>query len=115
MAPHGGEPGTLFQALLDSQSAIQPIFPDLPKPAAAATVAFDETRWFTKLQLAGVDRVSQLAVAAAAGLGRSGKMGWMADWPSSRAWNSAPGSPPCGAMTPSPVTQTSWFTLSSRP
>jgi 3-oxoacyl-[acyl-carrier-protein] synthase II len=65
MAPHGGEPGTLFQALLDGQSALQPIFPDLPKPAAAATVAFDETRWFTKLQLAGVDRVSQLAVAAA--------------------------------------------------
>ena len=65
MAPHGGEPGTLFQALLDGQSAIQPIFPDLPKPAAAATVAFDETPWFTKLQLAGVDRVSQLAVAAA--------------------------------------------------
>jgi len=65
VAPHGGEPGTLFQALLDGQSAIQPVFPDLPKPAAAATVAFDETRWFTKLQLAGVDRVSQLAVAAA--------------------------------------------------
>jgi 3-oxoacyl-[acyl-carrier-protein] synthase II len=65
MAPHGGEPGTLFQALLDGQSALQPIFPELPKPAAAATVAFDETRWFTKLQLAGVDRVSQLAVAAA--------------------------------------------------
>ncbi|MDQ0024161.1 3-oxoacyl-[acyl-carrier-protein] synthase II [Variovorax paradoxus] len=65
MAPHGGEPGTLFQALLDGQSAIQPIFPELPKPAAAATVAFDESRWFTKLQLAGVDRVSQLAVAAA--------------------------------------------------
>ncbi|MDP9929242.1 beta-ketoacyl-[acyl-carrier-protein] synthase family protein [Variovorax paradoxus] len=65
MAPHGGEPGTLFQALLDGQSALQPIFPDLPKPAAAATVAFDETPWFTKLQLAGVDRVSQLAVAAA--------------------------------------------------
>jgi 3-oxoacyl-[acyl-carrier-protein] synthase II len=65
MAPHGGEPGALFQALLDGQSAVRPIFPDLPKPAAAATVAFDETRWFTKLQLAGVDRVSQLAVAAA--------------------------------------------------
>jgi len=65
MAPHGGEPGALFQALLDGQSALQPIFPDLPKPAAAATVPFDETRWFTKLQLAGVDRVSQLAVAAA--------------------------------------------------
>ncbi len=65
MAPHGSAPDALFQALLDGRSAIQPVFPDLPKPAAAATVAFDETRWFTKLQLAGVDRVSQLAVAAA--------------------------------------------------
>jgi 3-oxoacyl-[acyl-carrier-protein] synthase II len=65
MAPHGGEPDTLFQALLQGRSAIQPVFPDLPKAAAAATAAFDETRWFTKLQLAGVDRVSQLAVAAA--------------------------------------------------
>ncbi|MFS2163887.1 beta-ketoacyl synthase N-terminal-like domain-containing protein, partial [Variovorax sp. Varisp62] len=65
VAPHGGEPDALFQALLQGRSAIQPVFADLPKPAAAATVAFDETRWFTKLQLAGVDRVSQLAVAAA--------------------------------------------------
>lgn len=65
VAPHGDEPGALFKALLQGRSAIQPVFPELPKPAAAATVAFDETRWFTKLQLAGVDRVSQLAVAAA--------------------------------------------------
>jgi 3-oxoacyl-[acyl-carrier-protein] synthase II len=65
MAPHGDEPGALFEALLQARSAIHPVFPELPKPAAAATVAFDETRWFTKLQLAGVDRVSQLAVAAA--------------------------------------------------
>jgi len=65
MAPHGDEPGALFDALLQARSAIRPVFPELPKPAAAATVAFDETRWFTKLQLAGVDRVSQLAVAAA--------------------------------------------------
>ncbi|MGJ7611028.1 MULTISPECIES: beta-ketoacyl-[acyl-carrier-protein] synthase family protein [unclassified Variovorax] len=65
VAPHGDEPGALFQALLQGRSAIGPVFPELPKPAAAATAAFDETRWFTKLQLAGVDRVSQLAVAAA--------------------------------------------------
>jgi 3-oxoacyl-[acyl-carrier-protein] synthase II len=65
MAPHGDKPGALFEALLQARSAIQPVFSELPKPAAAATVAFDETRWFTKLQLAGVDRVSQLAVAAA--------------------------------------------------
>ncbi|QFZ86560.1 beta-ketoacyl-[acyl-carrier-protein] synthase family protein [Variovorax paradoxus] len=65
MAPHGDAPGALFDALLQGRSALAPVFPELPKPAAAATVAFDETRWFTKLQLAGVDRVSQLAVAAA--------------------------------------------------
>ncbi|BEP55967.1 beta-ketoacyl-ACP synthase II [Variovorax sp. V118] len=65
MAPHGDAPDALFDALLQGRSAIAPVFPELPKPAAAATVAFDETRWFTKLQLAGVDRVSQLAVAAA--------------------------------------------------
>lgn len=65
VAPHGDHPDTLFEALLQGRSAIAPVFPELPKPAAAATVAFDETRWFTKLQLAGVDRVSQLAVAAA--------------------------------------------------
>ncbi|MDM0053183.1 beta-ketoacyl synthase [Variovorax sp. J22R115] len=65
MAPHGDEPRLLFEALLRGESALGPIFPELPRPAAAATVAFDESRWFTKLQLAGVDRVSQLAVAAA--------------------------------------------------
>jgi len=65
MAPHGDEHAALFQALLQGRSAIQPVFSELPKPAAAATLAFDESRWFTKLQLAGVDRVSQLAVAAA--------------------------------------------------
>ena len=65
MAPHGAEPHALFAALMRGESAVQPVFPELAKPAAAATVAFDESHWFTKLQLAGVDRVSQLAVAAA--------------------------------------------------
>jgi len=65
IAPHGDDPAALFAALLRGESAVRPVFPDLPKAAAAATVAFDESRWFTKLQLAGVDRVSQLAVAAA--------------------------------------------------
>jgi 3-oxoacyl-[acyl-carrier-protein] synthase II len=65
MAPHGADAQRLFEALMRGESAIQPVFLDLPRPAAAATVTFDETRWFTKLQLAGVDRVSQLAVAAA--------------------------------------------------
>ena len=65
VSPHGHDAGAMFDALLRAESAIRPIFPDLPKPAAAATVDFDPAPWFTKLQLAGVDRVSQLAVAAA--------------------------------------------------
>ena len=65
VSPHGDDPRTMFAALLRGESALRSVFPELPKPAAAATVAFDATRWFTKLQLAGVDRVSQLAVAAA--------------------------------------------------
>ncbi len=65
ISPHGDDAADMFAALMQGVSAVREVFPDLAKPAAAATVAFDETRWFTKLQLAGVDRVSQLAVAAA--------------------------------------------------
>ncbi|HEX3140766.1 MAG TPA: beta-ketoacyl-[acyl-carrier-protein] synthase family protein [Rhizobacter sp.] len=65
VTPHGETPEQVFAALMRGESGIQPVFPDLAKPAAAATVAFNESRWFTKLQLAGVDRVSQMAVAAA--------------------------------------------------
>ena len=65
MAPHGDNAGSVFEALMAARSAIAPIFPELPKPACAAVVQFDETRWFSKLQLPGVDRVSQMAVAAA--------------------------------------------------
>lgn len=65
MAPHGDSPNALFAALMRGESALQQVFHELPKPVAAATVDFDASRWFTKLQLAGVDRVSQLAVAAA--------------------------------------------------
>ena len=65
VSPHGDDHRAVFDALMRGESAVRQVFPDLAKPAAAATVAFDETRWFNKLQLAGVDRVSQLAVAAA--------------------------------------------------
>ncbi|MET3516242.1 3-oxoacyl-[acyl-carrier-protein] synthase II [Pseudacidovorax sp. 1753] len=65
VSPHGEDAQAMFAALMRGESAIRPVFPDLPKPAAAATLQFDESRWFTKLQLPGVDRVSQLAVAAA--------------------------------------------------
>ena len=65
VSPHGDDPEGMFSALMRGESAVREVFPDLPKPAAAATVQFDVSRWFTRLQLPGVDRVSQLAVAAA--------------------------------------------------
>lgn len=65
ISPHGDDPDRMFEALMRGESAVHPLFPQLARPAAAATVSFDESRWFTKLQLPGVDRVSQIAVAAA--------------------------------------------------
>lgn len=65
VSPHGDDPERMFAALMRGESAVRAVFPELPKAAAAATVEFDESRWFTRLQLAGVDRVSQLALAAA--------------------------------------------------
>jgi 3-oxoacyl-[acyl-carrier-protein] synthase II len=65
VSPHGDDVQAMFAALMRGESAVRLVFPELPKAAAAATVDFDASRWFTKLQLAGVDRVSQLAVAAA--------------------------------------------------
>ncbi|BDI07448.1 3-oxoacyl-[acyl-carrier-protein] synthase 2 [Sphaerotilus microaerophilus] len=65
MSPHGDDPQAVFEAVMAGRSAVRPVFPELPKAAAAAVVDFDESRWFTKLQLAGLDRVSRLAVAAA--------------------------------------------------
>jgi 3-oxoacyl-[acyl-carrier-protein] synthase II len=65
IGPHGDDPQAMFSALMRGESAIRPVFPELAKPAAAGTAAFEVERWFTKLQLPGVDRVSQLAVGAA--------------------------------------------------
>jgi 3-oxoacyl-[acyl-carrier-protein] synthase II len=65
ISPHGSDLPRMFDALLRGESALAPVFPELDKAAAAALVSFDPSAWFTKLQLAGVDRVSQLAVAAA--------------------------------------------------
>ncbi len=65
ISPHGNAPREMFAALMRGESAIRPVFPELAKPAVAAVAAFDAALWFTKLQLPGVDRVSQMAVAAA--------------------------------------------------
>ncbi|MEO8936686.1 MAG: hypothetical protein ABI277_09910 [Burkholderiaceae bacterium] len=63
--PPGDDDHAVFDALMRGESALRPVFPELPKRAIAAQPPFDATRWFIKLQLAGVDRVSQIAVVAA--------------------------------------------------
>lgn len=65
VSPHGDDPLAMFEALMRGDSAVRRVLPELARPTAAAVAPFDASRWFTKLQLAGVDRVSQLAVAAA--------------------------------------------------
>lgn len=65
VAPHGDRPDAAFERLAQGESAVDRwTAPDV-KDALAAVCAFDVTRWFTRLQLSGVDRASQLAVAAA--------------------------------------------------
>ena len=65
VTPHGNKPDLVFDSLMQGKSAINlwPS-PDLP-PVVAGIASFDSEPWFTRLQLAGVDRVSQMAVAAA--------------------------------------------------
>jgi 3-oxoacyl-[acyl-carrier-protein] synthase II len=64
ISPHGEDAEAVFASLMRGESAIREDNQN-PRPAAVASVAFDAARWFTPLQLAGVDRVSQLAIAAA--------------------------------------------------
>jgi 3-oxoacyl-[acyl-carrier-protein] synthase II len=65
ICPHGDSPGAVFDALMAGRSAVARWTSGGAPPALAARAAFDPARWFTRLQLAGVDRVSQIAVAAA--------------------------------------------------
>ena len=65
VSPHGDDPAVAFDSLLRGHSAIALWGREGLPPAAVASVAFSPERWFTKLQLVGVDRVSQMAVAAA--------------------------------------------------
>jgi 3-oxoacyl-[acyl-carrier-protein] synthase II len=64
IAPHGEEPGAMFDALMAGTSGLQR-WDGATDPVVVGSVRFDPTRWFTKLQMTGVDRVSQFAVAAA--------------------------------------------------
>jgi 3-oxoacyl-[acyl-carrier-protein] synthase II len=64
MSPHGSDANTVFDELMQGRSAIGLLeSPGLPS-AAVGQVEFDPAKWFSRLQLVGVDRVSQLAVAA---------------------------------------------------
>jgi len=65
VSPHGDSPEVVFDALLSGRSAVTRSTDSEAPPAVVARAPFDVARWFTRLQLAGVDRVSQIAVAAA--------------------------------------------------
>lgn len=66
ISPLGDTPDIVFDAVMSGRSAIE-LWGDGEEtaPAVVARAPFDFSRWFTRLQLAGVDRVSQFAVAAA--------------------------------------------------
>lgn len=66
VSPLGSDVAAAFDALMHGRSAIAPWLREDMPPAVAAVAPFDPSPWFSKLQLAGVDRVSQMAVAAAA-------------------------------------------------
>jgi 3-oxoacyl-[acyl-carrier-protein] synthase II len=66
ISPHGDSPQAVFAALHAGRSAIERWDFGDPIAAVVARAPFDVTLWFNRLQLAGVDRVSQIAVAAAA-------------------------------------------------
>ena len=65
ISPHGNDAGQMFERLMLGQSAVHVLSLPQIEPMAAATCTFDAEPWFSRLQLAGVDRVSQFAVAAA--------------------------------------------------
>lgn len=63
----GNENDSIFEELFNGRSKIQLLSEKLSNsvPTVAGLVDFDSSLYFSKLQLSGVDRVSQLAVAAA--------------------------------------------------
>ena len=65
VSPHGEDPALAFEALLRGESAVASWVREGLAPAAVASAVFAPDRWFNKMQRVGVDRVSQIAVAAA--------------------------------------------------
>lgn len=65
VSPLGLDLDTAFETAASGISAVHPLVSlGLPEQVGA-TVAFDPSPWFTRMQLTGLDRVSQFAVAAA--------------------------------------------------
>ncbi|HTT13094.1 MAG TPA: beta-ketoacyl-[acyl-carrier-protein] synthase family protein [Burkholderiaceae bacterium] len=64
IGPHGDDPGAMFDALMAGRSGLRR-WDGAADPVVAGVVEFDPARWFTKMQMLGLDRASQLAVAAA--------------------------------------------------
>jgi 3-oxoacyl-[acyl-carrier-protein] synthase II len=65
VSPHGDSPLGVFERLHAGHSAIERWEAEDMAPAVVARAPFDVTPWFNRLQLAGVDRVSQIGLAAA--------------------------------------------------
>ncbi|HUN93265.1 MAG TPA: beta-ketoacyl-[acyl-carrier-protein] synthase family protein [Burkholderiaceae bacterium] len=65
IAPHGDDPGAAFEAMLRGEAAVTRWSEGDAEPTAVAAASFRAADYFTKLQLSGMDRVSQIAVAAA--------------------------------------------------
>lgn len=64
IGPHGDDPGAMFDALMAGRSGLRR-WDGATEPVVVGSVSFDPAKWFTKMQMLGVDRVSQIAVAAA--------------------------------------------------
>ncbi|MBV8680340.1 MAG: beta-ketoacyl-[acyl-carrier-protein] synthase family protein [Aquitalea sp.] len=67
ISPLGNQPDAVFAKLMAGESGIRRLEEAETgcKAVVVGAVEFDPAAWFTRLQLSGVDRVSQMAVAAA--------------------------------------------------
>lgn len=65
VSPLGDTPEAVFSKISAGQQAMERWEDESLPPAIVARTPFDSARWFNRLQLTGVDRVSQFAVAAA--------------------------------------------------
>jgi 3-oxoacyl-[acyl-carrier-protein] synthase II len=67
VSPLGNDPTLLFDQLMAGRSGIRRLHTEhgFDQALVAGVCEFDPSPWFTRLQLSGVDRVSQFALAAA--------------------------------------------------